>query len=150
MFTKNSFRNELKSPFLPSFDTQHSICEIFTFLLFGCKGVPGVSEKCCIGCKQKFSKIKFNRATKSWEKSRNFRYELLEDFWRKGQKTVGGGVDSTGHPPPLPVLIGLMNYSLVSLGNVSVLTKCNDSDCYALYSLNMGGRLFDLYENNAV
>ena len=26
---------------LPYFDTQHSICEIFTFLLFGCRGVPG-------------------------------------------------------------------------------------------------------------
>ena len=41
IFSKNSFRNELQSPFLSYFDTQHSICEIFTFLLFGRKGVPG-------------------------------------------------------------------------------------------------------------
>ena len=37
----NSFRNKLQWPFLPYFDTQHSICEILTFLLFGCRGVPG-------------------------------------------------------------------------------------------------------------
>ena len=38
IFFENSFRNELQRPFLPYFDTQHSICEIFTFLLFGCRG----------------------------------------------------------------------------------------------------------------
>ena len=41
-------------------------------------------------------------ATKSWEKSRNFRYGSYEDFLSKGQKTEGGG-DSN----PLQVLIGL-------------------------------------------
>ena len=35
------FRKELQLPFLPYFDTQHSICEIFTCLLFCCRGVPG-------------------------------------------------------------------------------------------------------------
>ena len=32
IFSRNSFRNELKSPFLTYFDAQHSICEIFTCL----------------------------------------------------------------------------------------------------------------------
>jgi len=36
---KNSFRNELHA--ITYFDTQHSIYEIFPFLLFGCRGVPG-------------------------------------------------------------------------------------------------------------
>ena len=36
------FRNELQLPSLPYFDAQHSICEIFTFFLFGCRGVPKI------------------------------------------------------------------------------------------------------------
>jgi len=39
---KNSLRNELHAPFLPYFDTQHSICEIFTLLLSVCRGVPKI------------------------------------------------------------------------------------------------------------
>ena len=35
-------------------------------------------------------KIKGVSATKSWEKSRIFRYGLPEDFLSKGQKTKGG------------------------------------------------------------
>ena len=58
------------------------------------------------GVKKKCSKKNFIgvSATKSWEKSRNFRYGLEGDFLSKGQKTVGG-VDS---PPLPPVLIGLI------------------------------------------
>ena len=36
-------------------------------------------------------KIKGVSATKSWEKSRIFRYGLTADFLSKGRKTTGGG-----------------------------------------------------------
>ena len=52
------------------------------------------------GWKQNFSR-KGVSATKSWEKSRS-----------KGQKTVGGGVEST---PPPKVLIGLTTPILIYL-----------------------------------
>ena len=45
IFSKTSFRNELHTPFLPYFDTQHSICKILTFLLlvvWGSQGVPKI------------------------------------------------------------------------------------------------------------
>ena len=37
-------------------------------------------------------------ATKSWEKSRIFRYGLPKDFLSKGQKTKGGGATGRAHP----------------------------------------------------
>ena len=43
------------------------------------------------GCKQKFST---KSATKSWEKSRNFRYGFQEDYLSKGQKPVLIGLRS--------------------------------------------------------
>ena len=47
------------------------------------------------GCKLKFWETNFIwlSATKSWEKSINFRYGLPEDFFSIGQKTVGVDVD---------------------------------------------------------
>ena len=44
IFFKNSFRNELQWPFLPYFDTQHSICEIFSFLFLVVGGSQGVQK----------------------------------------------------------------------------------------------------------
>ena len=56
------------------------------------------------GCKQKFSRKKIIgvSATKSWEKSRNFRYGWPREFFNKGQKTQGGG-----RTAPSPFLHGL-------------------------------------------
>ena len=43
--SKNSFINELQSLFLSYLNTQHSICEIFNFLLFACRGGPKMISK---------------------------------------------------------------------------------------------------------
>ena len=38
IFSKTSFRNDLHTPILPYFNTQHSICDFFIFLHFVCRG----------------------------------------------------------------------------------------------------------------
>jgi len=50
-------------------------------------------------------------ATKSWKKSRNFRYGSSGDFLSKGQKTVGVGLEST---PPGPYRVKERNISICS------------------------------------
>ena len=50
------------------------------------------------GCKLNFwreKKFIGVSETKSWEKSRSFKYGSSKDFLSKRQKNVGGGVDST-------------------------------------------------------
>ena len=44
IFSINSSRNEFHTPFLHYFDTQHSICKIFIFPHFVCRGSQGVPK----------------------------------------------------------------------------------------------------------
>ena len=103
IFSKNSIRNELQSPFLPYFGTQHSICDFqlgFVKRCFWLKQkknifVLGVPKVFCAGVKLSFWNFFFIGASaiKSRDKSRIFRYGLS-----KGQKTTGGGLqDPTPH-----------------------------------------------------
>ena len=83
----------MHTPFLLYFDTHYSICEIITFLLFG---VPKVLSE---GINKIFREKNFiGVSTKSWEKSRIFRYGLPKVFLSKGQKTPGGV-----QRPPTPI-----------------------------------------------
>ena len=62
-FPKNSFINELHTPLLPYFNTQHLICDIFIMFVGGSKGHP----------------------QKMLDKVTNV-HGLPEDFLSKGQK----------------------------------------------------------------
>ena len=45
IFSKNSFRNEVHTPFLPYFDTQHLMCKNLHFVRRGVSGGPRTKKK---------------------------------------------------------------------------------------------------------
>ena len=63
---QNSFRNELQWPFLPYFDTQHSICEIFTFLLFGWRGLKNLKLFFMISKNNYKTKFRKEKGSSAW------------------------------------------------------------------------------------